>query len=459
MDDEERIRRQNRIAFQYIANYIQTNTPDHPVIYVEKMMDIALHLAVKFYNERRDKGDCELRMSEERKQHLISVMTAVYLMDWLKNDRFARDNLHHYMQENSDHTGNYINAYKKSKEHKVIKQHIAQQSLAENRNYFQRPLEEPRRGYVEEKSFSDLWLAKNAAEGKLLVLDLLLDRKHLFESTNKRDAKNFVLEAYKSYQALYWKLLPRKASNQCDTITETRDYVVSAMMLHEMEYTYRLHATATFAAELYREAERQGVPYQELWDFDKRENAFRALWGRTARSEFDQFTFLLNESGGERIVEYISYDILHSDQEVKALFSEDAGLEIYIQNVILERYMRLYACSIISPSTMPAWREQDFADAKHFFEIKYPVFQIYYQMTGRDHHLLLEEMSPDNRNACCATIKNFLNWLITNTLQHAYNPNTPMREELRKDLKSFRKKARSGTFRSARDNGTREKPQ
>lgn len=97
MDDEERIRRQNRIAFQYIANYIQTNTPDHPVIYVEKMMDIALHLAVKFYNERRDKGDCELRMSEERKQHLISVMTAVYLMDWLKNDRFARDNLHHYM--------------------------------------------------------------------------------------------------------------------------------------------------------------------------------------------------------------------------------------------------------------------------------------------------------------------------------------------------------------------------
>lgn len=108
---------------------------------------------------------------------------------------------------------------------------------------------------------------------------------------------------------------------------------------------------------------------------------------------------------------------------------------------------------------MPAWREQDFADAKHFFEIKYPVFQIYYQMTGRDHHLLLEEMSPDNRNACCATIKNFLNWLITNTLQHAYNPNTPMREELRKDLKSFRKKARSGTFRSARDNGTREKPQ
>lgn len=344
MDEDKRKSEISQLYFLNLGDIFFIHNFKHPVTYVKVMMWMALKIAA---GSLKQKG-LTMDLTPEQERHLVSVMTAVYLKHWLESDPRARDNLHHYMREQEamergvsikevPHPEGYQYANKKSQEWDVMEEHNARQAQAENRSYYRDPQKKQRGGYTDEMGYVQLWKREMSAKGKLLILDLILHRKNIFETSNKRDRKNLVLEGYRSYHELFKPLLPEKDAKSIHTPEQNRRYVVTAIALHEMEYTYRVHAIGTLARFWLQESKRWGVQYSTLWKSNDITEPFYQLWARSARIEMESMLHLLNEDRGERMMEYISYDVLSSASEMINSFYRMDGLDYWYQEIALER--------------------------------------------------------------------------------------------------------------------------
>lgn len=447
MDEELDKNQERKMCFQMLDDEFLMTQREHLVTFVKNIMHSARNRAIAFLAD----AGYEIKIPESQMKNIEAAMTAVYLMQWLAKDDHAGDNLHHYLREEYKETDvdyeqtfyseDYKYASKKSKEWEVIDQHIARQAQAENRSYRKEPEIENKRQseYAKQQNYAKLWKIELDAKGKLLILHLIFDRKKMFQSTNKREKKNFVLEGYRKYYELYRALLPEKEED-CRNTARNRKYVVTALMLHEMEYTYRFHAVATLAIKQQQRAKQREVPYQTLRNSEEYKKIYFFLCGRFARSEIDEFIRVVNDEGNERIFEYISYDILHYEQDIDNLLDNgESAFDTFKKILMLERLMILLACKVRLPSSMPSWTDNDYAEARQFFETEYPIFQIYHQMMNENHKMHLEEMEPSVCEDCCTAIRTFFEQGTETFHQYAYNPDAPTREDHRQCVKEFRK--------------------
>lgn len=100
---------------------------------------------------------------------------------------------------------------------------------------------------------------------------------------------------------------------------------------------------------------------------------------------------------------------------------------------------------------MPSWEEKDFADARQFFETEYPIYQIYNQMMGGNQRMWLEELEPAALDECSTAIKRFYQNDEAYSLQHAYNPEAPMRKEGHRRLVDYRQNKPKRKFKRKSD--------
>ena len=458
MDEDILKSRQKMDDYQQWGTEIMQTHQNSSIEAIKELMVNALEMSIYLL---RHEGLEVIRIPEQ-KQYLVSMMTAVYLKYWLEDDPRARDNLRHYMREQEAmergvsidkvrYPKGYQYANKKSHEWDVMEGHIARQAQAENRSYYRDPQKKRHGGHKNKMGYVQLWKREMSAKGKLLILDLLLHRKNIFETSNKRDHKNLVLEGYRSYHELFKPLLPEKDAKSIHTPEQNRRYVVTAIALHEMEYTYRVHAIGTLARFWLQESKRWGVQYSTLWKSNDIAEPFYQFWARSARIETESMLRLLNAEGGERMMEYISYDVLSSASEIINSFYRIDGLDYWYQEIALEREMFLVACMMKLPHTMPSWEEKDFANARQFFETEYPIYQIYNQMMGGNQRMWLVGLEPAAPVECSTAIKRFYQNDEAYSLQHAYNPEAPMRKEGHRRLVDYRQNKPKRKFKRKSD--------
>ena len=447
MDAMERDLIQRKQRRRKVEEYLFQSNENERVAYVKKLMFWSLYDTVRVFEWL----GYEFELSTERVQNLVSATTAVYLTQWLGKDPGARDNLHHYLREQEamergvsikdvPHPEGYKYANKKRGELEAIREHIERQAQAEHISTPTKAAQkEPHREYADELNYFDLWNIAMDIEGKLLPLKLLQDRKNMFETTNKRDRKNLVLEAYQSYHELFRSLLPEKEAESIYTPEQNRTYVITAMMLQEMERTYRIHAVGTLVRTWMQEAARLGKPNSAIWESEEIAEPFWYYWSRAAKTEVDLDFERFDVLQSERLFPYVSYDILHYKEETEYQFCKGEDPVYILEDQILERFMLVAACNLRQPSAMPSWEEKDYADARQFFETEYPIFQIYNQMMGENQRMWMEELEPSELAECCTAIKRCYRNFEEFGLQHAHNPEAPMRRAYQQTLKDCKK--------------------
>ena len=85
------------------------------------------------------------------------------------------------------------------------------------------------------------------SEGKLEILSYLIKREEIFKKGLHRTSNEHLHKCYQDYYDLYRRLDPQ--NKEAHAITDI-EYVSTAIMLQEMEYSYRFHAAALLAKEM-----------------------------------------------------------------------------------------------------------------------------------------------------------------------------------------------------------------
>lgn len=194
----------------------------------------------------------------------LKIITSIYLQAWLKNDPRAGRNIHEFYyygyapkvgRQTRDCPNQGISPFpfsfetliRQNQKYKVIKSIIVKQAKADH-CYYKRDRGDKKlaqqTNYARKIPWIRLCILSKMAEGKLRILDFLLERKEPLIKGLRPKSNQYLYEYYQDYYDLYRLLDPkRKNENQITDI----EYVALAIMLQEMEYSYRFHAAVMFA--------------------------------------------------------------------------------------------------------------------------------------------------------------------------------------------------------------------
>lgn len=410
------------------------------------------------------------------KTQLINVVTAIYLQTWLKSDPNTKQNIHSFCRQKYqaddgrnyeslvEDPNRYLDLWRNIQKVKAMKQVGVEQAKAENRYYKRDRLDIAAEAdnsfekecYEKPEWFGDLWIADKMSGysdykfGNLNLLKYVNEQPSLLMSGTSgtlRKSNKLLYECYDSYYRLYLPLFPTdRSSKDCGCHISDREYVVSAIMLHELEYTYHFHFAALLAIMI------KENHYESDFKFDDYQYELSLFCKRFAKADRD--LKVLSNSNNSDIFEYVSYDVLHSDNEIGYLLllakSKQASgikpnypLDPHEKNIKLERLMLLFTFNIIPSKYIRSWTEKDYRDARLFFEKDYPLYKIYSQIVASAQNINFEEIFNRKHDTCLDIIREFLSWLIKDSRKFAFSKDVLGREDTYSAIKAVKKDLRS----------------
>ena len=382
----------------------------------------------------------------EQGQALINVVTSIYLQIWLNTDLSATKNVHSFLSKSNRTQEQHLALWRSVQISNVIRQIEVECAKAENRYYKKESSKIcDEKSYGKPISILDLSIAyksspANNNSGSLEIIEYLFTGPRPFLIGTKqprlRESNDRLKECYRQYYALYEDLIPN------NTCLSDQDYVIRAIMLQECEYTYRFHAIALLAKAVKEN-------HLEL-SFRLSDYIWPALlfWGRWANLPEEKPIIIDNPPND--VFEYISFDVLHSPEEVTCLYQIANGqyphpyLDFHEKNLKLIRDTLLIAINIIPKNKILSWSEKDYSDARQFFEVDYPVYQIYQQACISDGKINWGEVYNKRHDTCYDLIREFISTLINASRENAYNKETLGREDVYAEIKKKRGELRSG---------------
>lgn len=274
------------------------------------------------------------------------------------------------------------------------------------------------------------------SEGKLEILSYLIEREEIFKKGLHRNSNEHLHKCYQDYYDLYRRLDPQNKETHAITDIE---YVSTAIMLQEMEYSYRFHAAALLAKEM--------VGRVPPIRFDAHKEDLLLFWGRFANAGGVKRTII--NGNPDLVFEYRSRDILSYSDKIQYLC--DCGEnhsnchstfpQRVASNIILEREILLLLFNIIPPQKMPSWEEKDYHHARLFFEKEYPIYQVYLQACGENGALNMGDMVHKRENdTAYDMIRDFFKWIIASQGEDKYRPEAPGRKHIIGEMKEFTSK-------------------
>lgn len=395
------------------------------------------------------------------KDRFLKIITSIYLQAWLKTDSEAGRNIHAFythgyapevVRITRDCPNQGISPFpfssetlvRGSQKYKVIDGIILDQTKAEH-CYYKKDKEEKKspqqQVYAHKIPWERLCILSKMAEGKLGIIDFLTERDSPLIKGFRPESNQYLHQCYQDYYDLYRLLDPERQNTNYVTDIE---YVASAIMLQEMEYSYRFHA-AVMLAKMVKSA-------YPSFDFDCYKDDLLLFWGRFAESDSMRMTIINNNK--DLVFEYTSHDILSyvdemyylcNCEEMRSAGFNDRPMEFLVtmrNELLYERQALLYLFSIIPPREMPEWHEEDYHDARRFFEREYPIYQVYQQACTKDGILDLGDIVHKRKcDTAYDNIRAFLTWLIqTSRDEELYNRESPGLKEIHDTLREFKNK-------------------
>ena len=389
----------------------------------------------------------------------LKIITSIYLQAWLKNDPRAGRNIHEFYyygyapkvsRQTRDCPNQGISPFpfsfetliRQNQKYKVIKSIIVKQAKADH-CYYKRDRGDKKlaqqTNYARKIPWIRLCILSKMAEGKLRILDFLLERKEPLIKGLRPKSNQYLYEYYQDYYDLYRLLDPkRKNENQITDI----EYVALAIMLQEMEYSYRFHAAVMFAKMV-----KNNYP---SFCFDHYKDDLLMFWGRFAKS--DSIRPIIFNNNKNCVFEYTCHDILSYVDEMYYLCKCEEMKKVKVNDyqndflkqqrseLLFERQSLAYLFNIIPPQNMPEWNEEDYRAARHFFEREYPVYQVYQQACGEDGILKLGDIAHKRKSDTTYDyIREFLTWIIlASRNEKLFNQESPGWNEINEELCKFR---------------------
>lgn len=426
--------------------------PNDRLGYIKFCAMTALNLACERFNNKY-KSYLQNPAIQDR---FIKVITSVYLQVWLKTDPEAGRNINSfysygYSSETGRKTRDCVDQgvspfafsretlIRQNQKYKIIDDIILKQAKAEHCYYKEEKEQERKEDYALKIPWERLCILSKMAEGKLGIIDFLAERESPLIKGLLPESNQYLHQCYQDYYDLYQLLDPVRENTKYMTDIE---YVALAMMLQEMEYSFRFHAAVMLAKMV-----KKDYP---SFCFDHYKDDLLLFWGRFAESDNEQVEIINNK---DLIFEYTSHDILSYADEMHYLYNCEKSGKLgrkqqqmeFLQNVkvelLYERQALLYLFNIIPPQDMPEWCEADYQAARHFFEKEYPIYQVYQQACREDGILDLGDIVHKRK---CDTsyddIRAFLTWIIQTSRDGVlYNQESPGLKEVHDTLYKFRK--------------------
>lgn len=391
----------------------------------------------------------------------LKIITSVYLQVWLKTDPEAGRNIHAFyihgyapevVRITRDGPNQRISPFRfsrdvlirQSQKYDIIDSVILKQAKAEH-SYYKKEKEEDQstqqQDYAHKIPWERLCILSKMAERKLGIIDFLTERESPLIKGLRPESNQHLHECYQDYYDLYQLLDPARKNTKDMTDIE---YVALAMMLQEMEYSYRFHAAVMMAKMV-----KSSYP---SFDFDYYKDDLLLFWGRFAESDSIRPMIINNDT--DLVFEFTSHDILSYADEMHYLCnceerrrtgSDNLPMEFLVtmrNELLYERQALLYLFSIIPPREMPGWNEEDYRDARQFFEREYPIYQVYQQACTEDGTLDLGDIVHKRKcDTAYDNIRAFLTWIIqTSRDEELYNQESPGLKEIHDTLRKFTKK-------------------
>lgn len=389
----------------------------------------------------------------------LKIITSVYLQVWLKTDPEAGRNIHAFythgytaevVRITRDCSNQGISPFsfsretlvRESQKYQVIDDIILNQAKAEH-CYYKKSKEEEKltqqENYARKIPWERLCILSKMAEGKLGIIDFLIERESPLIKGLRPESNQYLHQCYQDYYDLYQLLDPARKNTKHMTDIE---YVALAMMLQEMEYSYRFHAAVMMAKMV-----KSSYP---SFDFNCYKDDLLLFWGRFAESDSIRPMIINNDT--DLVFEYTSHDVLSYADEMhylcncekrRSIGSGDRPMEFLatMRNELLyEHQALLYLFSIIPPREMPRWHEEDYRDARCFFEKEYPIYQVYQQACTEDGTLDLGDIVHKRKcDTAYDNIRAFLTWIIqTSRDEELYNQESPDLKEIHDTLREFK---------------------
>lgn len=437
-------------TIKQLADQVKT---DNRIEYIRFCVLLALEAVRMRYTMDYEKCCCDL--TEQKR--LVATVISVYLQAWMKSDQKAGQNLnafynYGYCSKTRRRNRNSVDQGKlpfyysrealvrqKQKYQTIIEKNIIEQAKVENLCYgSDKDTKKPKQqqDYASKLSWETLCLLDKLSEGKLEILSYLIKREEIFKKGLHRTSNEHLHKCYQDYYDLYRRLDPQ--NKEAHAITDI-EYVSTAIMLQEMEYSYRFHAAALLAKEM--------VGRVPPFRFDAHKEDLLLFWGRFANAGGVKRTII--NGNPDLVFEYRSRDILSYSDKIQYLC--DCGEnhsnchstfpQRVASNIILEREILLLLLNIIPPKKMPSWEEKDYHHARLFFEKEYPIYQVYLQACGENGALNMGDMVHKRENdTAYDMIRDFFKWMIASQGEDKYRPEAPGRKHIIGEMKEFTSK-------------------
>lgn len=424
-----------------LANHVKT---DKKLEYIRFCASYALAIVYQQCGMKR-KYDCD----PSTQKRLLATVISIYLQLWMKSDPEAGQNLNAFydygycykVKRRTRYSGSYGESpffysretiFRQKQKYEIIEKNIVAQAQNESGGMCETDQEATdQQNYACKFSWDTLCLLDKMSEGKVSILNYLLERKTMFEKGSHCCSNEYLHDCYQDYYDLYRYLDPRnpKATSMSDI-----EYVAMAMMLQGMERSYRFHAAALLAKEVIEK-----IP---SFCFDDYEQELNLFWGRFAHVDKGEQSIMTRSPNS--VFEYSSRDILSYPDKIQYLcsckkdrnpkFPQKAG-----DDMMLEREALLLLLNIIPPQEMPPWEETDYHDARTFFETEYPIYQVYLQTCGESGILYMGDKSHKRKkDTAYDIIRDFLNWMVSHEKEERYCGKAMGREHLNQQLQEFR---------------------
>lgn len=333
-------------------------------------------------------------LSVEDKKELIYRATAIYLAQWLSQDKNAKQTLNSFatrgfcsVSEKAYLPGNAgtdptLRSYFKRAEEKFRDMLSLYREQAQNEQIGYKPealwkvsekkleavsFEKANGGHnISPNSgvwydFQDLCFISWIAEHKFPFYELLVYSKKLLTKSNTPH-NEAIKEAYKDYFSAIAEL--KKCSND-------RTYTISAIMLQQIEATFGHMAVAYLSRilEFQPDLKSEDILHDSL-----------VWWTRYRYTPF-------YESNGSQPVD-MPFNILGYREAVAAISNPDTDRYLYtVRKQLLKRglltEMLLFAVNNYPPQERPSWNDDDYHYAAEFFRKEYPIIEMHTSMDLR----------------------------------------------------------------------------
>lgn len=314
-------------------------------------------------------GHVAVHSSFEKKhlQHLVHLVTAMYLECWLERDENAQQTLSSFAKE-----GNEYMLQTERKNNRGVVAHADRIKALQRAEQAYLTMQKERKKQAEKESsaptmfpelqskhqgkkysFCALRHMDLLASGNLELYKLLTSRTHLMTVSVHRESERYIslLDAYDKYDAIF---------KQAKNISSDREYVAACMQMRKFESAFRFLLIARMAVYF---VDRK----ISITDIDKRVlDNFELIWGRFA---------YVSASNVENSLISEPYDILHYDKQIECAFaSNDLNRDSKIWRSLLlsaDMWLRIN----LPLKERPSWTDKDFTAAAQFFKTDYPIFE------------------------------------------------------------------------------------